>query len=256
MRPATLQLFALEGVPLVQPGDDLSSVILRALNKSELSLEVGDVLVLAQKIVSKSENRYVDLASVTPSPRAVALASEVNKDARLVEVILRESRDVVRTRKDVLVVEHRLGWILANAGVDASNVDGNDGDARVLLLPEDPDASCDRLRTALKKGTGMDIAVVMNDSWGRAWRMGTTGTAIGVSGIPAFLDLRGRKDLFGRTLRSSELGVADELAAAASLVMGQAGEGRPVVLVRGFPYARAEGRAAHLVRPQKMDLFR
>jgi coenzyme F420-0:L-glutamate ligase/coenzyme F420-1:gamma-L-glutamate ligase len=172
-------------------------------------------------------------------------------------VILRESNGVVRKRKDVLVVEHRRGWILANAGVDASNVgNANSEDDRVLLLPEDPDASCDRLRNALRSATGVDVAVVINDSWGRAWRMGTTGTAIGVSGIPAFLDLRGRTDLFGRTLKSSELGVADELAAAASLMMGQAGEGHPAVLVRGFPYARAEGRASDLVRPRHLDLFR
>jgi coenzyme F420-0:L-glutamate ligase/coenzyme F420-1:gamma-L-glutamate ligase len=251
-----LELFALDGVPMVQPGNDLAKLILAALGQSKLSLHAGDVLALAQKIVSKAENRYVELASVQPSPRAQSLALEVNKDPRLVEVILRESNDVVRKRKDVLVVEHKLGWILANAGVDASNIGNADEDARVLLLPENPDASADRLRAALHEATGVDVAVVINDSWGRAWRMGTTGTALGVSGIPAFLDLRGRKDLFGRTLKSSELGVADELAAAASLAMGQAGEGRPVVLVRGFPYPRAEGRGADLVRPKKIDLFR
>jgi coenzyme F420-0:L-glutamate ligase/coenzyme F420-1:gamma-L-glutamate ligase len=190
-----LELTALDGVPMVQPGDDLSKVVFDALNASKLTFQAGDVLVLAQKIVSKSENRYVDLASVTPSPRAAKLGEETNKDARLVEVILRESSDVVRIRKDVLVVEHRLGWVLANAGVDASNV-GDDN--RVLLLPENPDASCDRLRAALKKAAGVDVGVVINDSWGRAWRLGTTGTALGVSGIPAFLDLRGRTDLFGR----------------------------------------------------------
>jgi coenzyme F420-0:L-glutamate ligase/coenzyme F420-1:gamma-L-glutamate ligase len=251
-----LELFALDGVPMVQPGDDLAKLILAALAESGLSLQAGDVLVLAQKIVSKSENRYVALDSVTPSAQARELGAEVNKDPRLVEVILRESNGVVRKRKDVLVVEHKLGWVLANAGVDASNIGNEEHDAKVLLLPENPDGSCDRLRTALREKTGVDVALVINDSWGRAWRMGTTGTALGVSGIPAFLDLRGRKDLFGRTLKSSELGVADELAAAASLAMGQAGEGRPIVLVRGFPYARAEGRGTDLVRPKKIDLFR
>jgi coenzyme F420-0:L-glutamate ligase/coenzyme F420-1:gamma-L-glutamate ligase len=250
---ARLELVALEGVPLVRPGDDLARLVLDGLKASKLALEPGDVIVVAQKIVSKSENRYVDLERVEPGARALALAAETAKDARLVEVILRESRGVVRVRRDVLVVEHRLGWVLANAGVDASNV-GSDG--RVLLLPENPDASCDALRAALREATGTDPGMVINDSWGRAWRLGTMGTALGVSGIPALLDLRGVPDLFGRALRSSELAVADELAAAASLIMGQAGEGRPVVLVRGFPYARHEGRGADLVRPKHMDLFR
>jgi coenzyme F420-0:L-glutamate ligase/coenzyme F420-1:gamma-L-glutamate ligase len=253
-----LQLFALNGMPMVEAGDDLSQLILKALEVSALGLEAGDVLVLAQKIVSKSEGRTVDLAGVVPSERAVRLGEETNKDPRLVEVVLGESRDVVRTRKDVLVVEHRLGWVLANAGVDASNVRQGDEqtDGRVLLLPENPDASCRALREALRKATGIDVGIVINDSWGRAWRLGTMGTALGVSGIPALLDLRGVPDLFGRALRSSELAVADELAAAASLIMGQAGEGHPAVLVRGFPYARHEGRGADLVRPKHMDLFR
>ncbi len=253
----SLELFALDGVPLVQPGHSLPDIVVRALEVSKLALQAGDVLVLAQKIVSKSEGRYVSLAGVTPSTRAQELAKETNKDPRLVEVILRESNGVVRKRRDVLVVEHKLGWVLANAGVDASNVACEDsGDERVLLLPENPDASAQALRDALRERTGVDAGVVINDSWGRAWRMGTTGTALGVAGIPAFLDLRGREDLFGRKLRSSELGVGDELAAAASLLMGQAGEGRPVVLARGFPYEKAEGRAADLVRPKSIDLFR
>jgi len=236
----------------VQPGDDLARLILEALRATDLALREGDVLVLAQKIVSKSENRLVELASVEPSPRALALAEATAKDARLVEVILRESRGVVRTRKDVLIVEHRLGYILANAGVDASNV-GDEG--RVLLLPENPDASCAALRGALRAAAGCDVAVVINDSWGRAWRMGTLGSALGVAGIPALADLRGVPDLFGRKLRSTEVAVADELAAAASLLMGQAGEGHPVVLARGFPYS-GEGRGSDLIRPQHLDLFR
>lgn len=249
---ARLELIALEGLPLVQPGDDLPQMILAALHDMDLALRAGDVLVLAQKIVSKAENRLVELTDVEPSPRALELAEETAKDARLVEVILRESRTVVRTRKDTLIVEHRLGYILANAGVDASNV-GDEG--RVLLLPEDPDASCAALRTALRAATGCDVAVVINDSWGRAWRMGTLGTALGVAGIPAVADLRGVPDLFGRKLRSTEVAVADELAAAASLLMGQAGEGHPVVLARGFPYS-GEGRGSDLIRPKNLDLFR
>ncbi len=248
-----LQLFALEGIPLVERGDDLARLILDALPRSHVELQSGDVLVLAQKIVSKSEGRSVELASIDPSPEAKDLAAKVNKDERLVEVILRESRRVVRWRKDVLVVEHRLGWVLANAGVDASNV-GDEG--RVLLLPENPDASCEALRASLERATGIDIAVVINDSWGRAWRLGTIGTALGVAGIPALLDLRGEPDLFGRKLRSTDVAVADELASAASLLMGQAGEGHPVVLARGFPYGLGTGHGSDLVRPAQLDLFR
>ena len=249
----SLQLFALAGIPLVSPGDDLVALILGGLKASDLALQNRDVLVLAQKIVSKSENRYVALDSVTPSARACQLATLCNKDARLVEIVLGESRGVVRARRDVLIVEHRLGSVLANAGVDASNV-GDEG--RVLLLPENPDASCQALRAALKSATGAEIGVVINDSWGRAWRMGTTGTAIGLAGVPGVEDLRGREDLFGRKLRSSELGVADELASAASLMMGQAGEGHPVVLARGFPYPLRESSSAEMIRPRSLDLFR
>ena len=255
MEPAAarLELLALSGVPLVRPGDDLAPIVLQALRLSGRSLEQGDVLVVAQKIVSKSEDRYVELAAVEPSPKAMELAEATGKDPALLEVILRESRDVVRVRNDVLIVEHRLGFVLANAGVDASNV-GEQG--RVLLLPADPDASCRALREKLRGATGTDVGVVINDSWGRAWRLGTIGTALGVSGLPALVDLRGVPDLFGRALRSTEVAVADELAAAASLIMGQAGEGHPLVLARGFPYPGREGRGADLLRPRSLDLFR
>ena len=255
MEPAAarLELLALSGVPLVRPGDDLAPIVLQALRLSGRSLEPGDVLVVAQKIVSKSEDRYVELAAVEPSPKAMELAEATGKDPALLEVILRESRDVVRVRNDVLIVEHRLGFVLANAGVDASNV-GEQG--RVLLLPADPDASCRALREKLRGATGTDVGVVINDSWGRAWRLGTIGTALGVSGLPALVDLRGVPDLFGRALRSTEVAVADELAAAASLIMGQAGEGHPLVLARGFPYPGREGRGADLLRPRSLDLFR
>ena len=249
----SMQLFALDGIPLIKPGDELAALIVEALQSSQLSLQNGDVLVLAQKIVSKSENRYVTLSSSDPSARAQKLARICNKDARLVEIILGESRAVVRARRDVLIVEHRLGFVLANAGVDASNV-GDEG--RVLLLPIDPDGSSQALCRALSIASGVEIGVLINDSWGRAWRMGTIGSAIGLAGVPGVEDLRGKADLFGRILRSSELAVADELASAASLVMGQAGEGHPVVLVRGFPYALRESSAAELVRPRSLDLFR
>lgn len=250
---ARLELAALAGMPLVRPGDDVARLVVEALAASGLALQSGDVLVVAQKIVSKSENRYVDLSAIEPTERARELAALTGKDARLVEVVLGESREVLRWRKDVLIVEHRLGYVLANAGVDASNVGEN---GRVLLLPENPDRSCQALRAALLERTGVDVGVVINDSWGRAWRLGTVGTALGVSGIASLLDLRGVPDLFGRKLQSTEVAVADELAAAASLLMGQAGEGHPVVLARGFPYARRDGRGSELLRPRPLDLFR
>ncbi len=256
----SLSLVALGGIPLIRPGDDLAEIIVAALQASGEALRDGDVLVLAQKIVSKAEDRYVTLADVTPGRRAAELAAEIDKDPRLVELILSESTEVVRSRKGVLVVAHRLGLVLANAGIDASNVeqDGAD-DGRVLLLPENPDASAALLVTALRRATGSKIGIIINDSLGRAWRHGTVGAAIGAAGIEALCDLRGRSDLFGRPLQSTQVGQADEIAAAASLLMGQADEGRPVVLIRGLAEtagaAETEGADA-LVRPPEQDLFR
>ena len=254
--PNKLELVALEGVPLVQSGDDLAQIILDALARTALDLRDRDVLVVAQKIVSKAEGRIVRLASVEPSPRAREVAPIVDKDPRLVEIILCESREVLRMRAGVIVVEDVRGLVLANAGVDASNVNPDGGDGCVLLLPTDPDASAAKLRAALHARTGRDIGIVINDSIGRAWRNGTIGTAIGVAGLPGLLDLRGTPDLFGRMLRTTDLGLADEIAAAASLLMGQAGEGRPTVLVRGVPYERREGLAKELLRPKVLDFFR
>jgi len=254
--PNRLELVALEGVPLVAAGDDLATIVLDALAHMCISLEDDDVLVVAQKIVSKSEGRLVRLETVEPSPRAREIALTVEKDPRLVEIILGESREVLRMRAGIVVVEDVRGLVLANAGVDASNVNADGGDGSVLLLPADPDASAARLRAALRERTGRDTAIVINDSIGRAWRNGTVGTAIGVSGLPGLLDLRGTPDLFGRTLRTTDLGLADEIAAAASLLMGQAGEGRPLVLVRGVPYARRDGTARELLRPKALDFFR
>jgi coenzyme F420-0:L-glutamate ligase/coenzyme F420-1:gamma-L-glutamate ligase len=254
--PATLVLTALPGIPRIAAGDDLQSVIEAGLQRARIELADGDILVLAQKIVSKAEGRSVLLNEVTPSPRAQDLARETGKDARVVELILSESKEVLRVRPGLIVVEHRLGFVLANAGIDASNVDNSENDERVLLLPADPDASCARLRTELERRFGKKLGVVINDSLGRAWRMGTVGTALGSSGLVAMLDLRGRKDMNGRILRSSEIGAADEVAAAASLLMGQAAEGRPIIHMRGFPYALGEGSARDLQRPPEMDLFR
>jgi coenzyme F420-0:L-glutamate ligase/coenzyme F420-1:gamma-L-glutamate ligase len=251
-----LELIALEGIPLVQPGDDLAALILAAIERAKLTLADRDVIVVAQKIVSKAEGRRVKLSSVEPSARARELAPQLAKDARLVEIVLRESCEVLRVRSGVIVVEDIRGLVLANAGVDASNVNEDGGEDSVLLLPADPDASAARLRADLSAHTSRDIGIVINDSIGRAWRNGTIGTAIGVSGLPGLLDLRGTPDLFGRVLRTTDLGLADEVAAAASLLMGQAGEGCPAVLVRGVPYARREGSAAELLRPKAMDFFR
>ena len=251
-RPARLALTGLAGVPPVAPGDDLAALAVDAARASGVSFEDGDALVVAQKIVSKSEGRLVPLDAVSPGRRARDLAAEVDKDPRLVELVLSESRSVLRARPGLLIVVHRSGAILANAGIDASNV----ADGAVLLWPEDADASAARLREAFRRRPGVDVAVVVNDSVGRPWRMGTVGLAIGVSGMPGLVDLRGRRDLYGRPLQVSEVALADELAAAASLAMGQADEGRPMVLARGVPYSRREGSAAELPRPAEQDLFR
>jgi coenzyme F420-0:L-glutamate ligase / coenzyme F420-1:gamma-L-glutamate ligase len=256
MTAPKLSLTALPDVPEVRQGDDLAALILAGVARAGEQLRDADIVVLAQKIVSKAEGRYVRLADVTPSARANELAQAARKDPRVVELMLQESREVVRHRPDVIVVEHRLGFVLANAGIDASNLEPVGEDERVLLLPRDPDGSADAIREHLQKATGARLGVVINDSLGRAWRNGTVGTALGASGIPALLDLRGKPDLHGRTLRSTEVGVADEVAAAASLLMGQAAEGRPIVIVRGFPYRLGDGSAQDLVRPRHLDMFR
>jgi len=255
---SSMTLTAVPGLPLVQAGDDLAALIRAGLGRAGLQLEDGDVLVVAQKVVSKAEGRRMNLAEVVPSARAVALAREGGKDPRVVEVVLRESRRVVRAQRGVLIVEHRLGFVCANAGVDHSNVagEGSAGGEWVLLLPEDPDASARRLRQSLESWSGKRLAVLIIDSHGRPWRMGTVGVAIGVSGFPALVDLRGREDLFGYRLRITQVGLADEIAAAASALMGQADERRPVVHVRGLPYPLREGSTAELLRPAEEDLFR
>jgi coenzyme F420-0:L-glutamate ligase / coenzyme F420-1:gamma-L-glutamate ligase len=252
----SLEVIALTGLPLIKAGDDLVALIASSLKLNGVEPRAQDVLVVAQKIVSKAEGRMVDLATVQPSARARALAADVDKDPRLVEVILSESVRVVRARRNVLIVEHRLGFIMANAGVDQSNVAPEDGSARVLLLPENPDSSAETLRRGLARLTGIDLAVVINDSFGRPWRQGTAGVAIGVAGLPALIDLRGRPDLFGRKLEVSVIGFADEIAAAASLVMGQADEAAPVVLIRGLRWSAPESTAASIIRSPNEDLFR
>jgi coenzyme F420-0:L-glutamate ligase/coenzyme F420-1:gamma-L-glutamate ligase len=251
-----LQLISVPGIPLIEPGTDLLSLICNITQSQGPALRDGDVLVLAQKIVSKAEGRYVDLAAIEPSERAVALSKEVQKDPRLVEVIVRESREVLRHKPGVLIVEHRLGFVLANAGVDQSNVDPRRAAKPVLLLPEDPDKSARLLHEGLRRRLGKNIAVVINDSLGRAWRLGTVGVALGAAGLPALRDLRGQPDLYDRPLQVSETGFADEIAAAASLLMGQADEATPVIVVRGLTWSAKASSAAQLLRDAKDDLFR
>ena len=252
----TVTITGLSGIKLVEPGDDLGAITVAAFAANGIVPEDGDVLVVAQKIVSKAEGRYVDVATVQPSERAIALAAELDKDPRFVEVVLSESKRVVRHRPGLLIVEHRLGLVMANAGIDHSNVPTDDGIDRVLLLPEDPDGSARALREHLVKVFGSSIAVIVSDSFGRAWRKGTVGVALGAAGLPALVDLRGHPDLFGRALLVTETGFADEIAAAASLLMGQADEAMPMVLVRGLSWSAPELPAAALIRPAEHDLFR
>jgi coenzyme F420-0:L-glutamate ligase / coenzyme F420-1:gamma-L-glutamate ligase len=253
---ARVELIGTRHIGLIEPGDDLPALILRAFEHDGLLLHDGDVLVIAQKVVSKAEGRYVWLDEIKASERALEMARQCQKDARLVELILRESREVLRCVPGVIVVENKYGVVLANAGIDRSNIEQTPRGERVLMLPNNPDETCRAIRVRLQELSGRKVSVVINDSIGRAWRKGTQGTAIGVSGLPAVQDMRGRGDLFGFRLQTTEVGTADEIAAAASLVMGQCDEGIPVVLVRGLPIWDIDGRAADVIRPRSQDLFR
>ena len=251
-----LTIIGLPGVPMVQPGDNLHALAVSALVDADLALEAGDVLVIAQKIVSKAENRFVEVATVKASARAVKLAAETGKDPRFVEIVLSESKRIVRHRENLIIAEHRLGFVMANAGIDHSNVAPGVGHGRVLLLPVDADAPARALREELVASYGVPMAVVISDSFGRPWRRGTVGIAIGSAGLPSIIDWRGHPDLFGRALEVTETGFADEIAAAASLIMGQANEAIPIALVRGLHWTAPEADAAALVRPPEHDLFR
>lgn len=255
-RAKRLEIFALANLPLIQPGHDLVGEILHSLDDEGERLLAGDIVIVAQKIVSKSEGRYVRLADVKPSQTATALAQEVGKDPRLVELVLSESRFVLRCRPGVLIVEHQLGYVIANAGIDASNVQAEPDDPRVLLLPIDPDRTAAEIRGRLEAHCGCLIGVVINDSVGRAWRNGAVGTCLGSAGVPAHHDLRGSLDLFGRPLAVSTMGLSDELSSAASLMQGQGNEGRPVVVVRGLQWHPSSQTARDLIRPIDEDLFR
>ncbi len=249
----TVTLAAPDGLPEIRPGDDLAALALAALEGAGQAPADGDVFVLAQKVVSKSEGRTVRLADIAPRPEAARLARETGKEPELVELILRESVEIVRTRPGLIVARHRNGCVVANAGVDRSN---SGGAGVAVLLPEDADRSAARLRARLEGLAGLSVAVVINDSMGRAWRSGTVGTAIGASGLETLRDARGDPDRDGRPLRTSVIAVADEIAAAASLLMGQGREGRPFVLARGCAPKTGDGGAAGIVRPRELDLFR
>ncbi len=253
-----LTLIALKGLPLVSPGDDLAALIAETLVRNGITLLDGDIIVIAQKIVSKAEDRLVNLTTVIPSEAALDYARVTGKDPRMIELILSESQDVLRVRNNLIIVEHRLGFISANAGIDHSNVSGPWGEPEdwVLLLPEDPNESAGVIRKKLEGKYGCRIGVLIIDSHGRAWRLGTTGTTIGLSGLPGLVDLRGEPDLYDYQLRITQVAASDELAAGASLLMGQAREGLPVVLARGFPYPLREGSLSELIRPKEEDLFR
>ena len=256
MTTAQMTLTAIPGIPLIRPGDELAEIILQCLADAGLSLQNGDVLVVAQKIVSKAEGRLVCLDQVQPSDRSRLLAAETDKDPNLVEVILSDSNNVVRHRRGVLIVEQHSGFVCANAGVDHSNIPARDGRPQVALLPADADDSAARLRARIREATGKDVAVIINDSHGRPFRLGTCGVALGVAGMAALSDRRGAPDLFGQPLRITTVGTADELAAAASALMGQGAEGRPVVVIRGAPFDPAPGTVRDLLRPRPEDLFR
>jgi coenzyme F420-0:L-glutamate ligase / coenzyme F420-1:gamma-L-glutamate ligase len=251
-----LELIPLQRFPLVEPGDDLVQLIFDALCDNALTLETGDVLVIAQKIVSKAENRYARLADVDVSAEAVVLAEKADKDPRQVQLILQESREVLRVRPGVIIVEHRNGYVHANAGIDKSNIDRDANDPRVLLLPIDPDASARALRRGLEEHTGIAPQVIINDSMGRAWRNGTVGLAIGTAGLQPLNNQVGEVDMFGNVLEVTEPAVADELAAGASLVMGQAAQACPVVLARGACLKPAEVGSGELLRDRSIDMFR
>lgn len=256
MEIKAVTLTAVPGIPLIEPGHDLGAILVDCLKRCGIAPRDRDVLVVAQKIVSKAEGRYVNLRDVVPSARAIELAAIVRKDPRIIEVILSETQEVVRYREDVLIVAHRLGFVMANAGVDQSNIEHPEGEELALLLPANPDASCAALKARMDQAFGADVGIVINDSFGRPWRNGVIGVALGAAGLPSLLDLVGAPDLFGRSMRVTQVALADEIAAAASLLMGQTDEGLPLVHVRGLAWDAPARNAAALLRPKEQDMFR
>jgi coenzyme F420-0:L-glutamate ligase / coenzyme F420-1:gamma-L-glutamate ligase len=250
----SFQAYALPDVPLVKAGDNLPQVIIEGLERAGFHLQSGDIITIASKVVSKSEGRFVRLDDVQPSQAALEVAEKAAKDPRVVELVLQEAKSISRVRKGVLVTEHRLGFVSANSGIDASNVDASQ--EKVLLLPKDPDASAEAIRQSLKAQTGADTAVIITDTHGRPFRLGNVGVAIGVAGMRALVDRRGEPDLFGRILQATILGYADMVASAAHLLTGEGAEGLPIVLIRGLQFPKGEGKASDLNRPAAEDMYR
>jgi coenzyme F420-0:L-glutamate ligase/coenzyme F420-1:gamma-L-glutamate ligase len=252
----TFTVTALEGMPKVRPGDDLAALLIAAIERCRLIPQPRDIMVVAQKVVSKAEGRYLDLAAIEPGSAAREIAALTGKDARLVEAILSQSAEILRAAPGVLIAVTRHGFVMANAGVDQSNLGDGDGGRRVLLLPEQPDRSAAAIKERLDAHFRVDVGVIVSDSTGRAWRLGTVGLAIGAAGVPSLVDRRGERDLADRTLEATEVGLADAVAAAAVLAMGEAAEARPAALVRGITWTAAPRPASALVRPKAQDLFR
>jgi coenzyme F420-0:L-glutamate ligase/coenzyme F420-1:gamma-L-glutamate ligase len=252
---SALQVLPLPGLPNVEPGDDVAALLVEALGRAGIKLQSGDVVAVAQKIISKAEDRYVFLKSVTPSPRAEEIAKATRKDPRIVELVLRESSEVLRMKRNVLIVRHKHGYVLAQAGIDQSNIISDPDNPRVLLLPEDPDTSAQKLRDALGKRCGVTPYVLITDSWGRAWRRGIVGFALGAAGFAPIVSKIGAKDMMGRTMEVTEIAIADQLASMATHVMGEAAEGTPAVVIRGARVSPAHSNAAALIRPLAEDLF-
>jgi coenzyme F420-0:L-glutamate ligase / coenzyme F420-1:gamma-L-glutamate ligase len=260
MAPQSLSLNTVPNIPLIKPNDDLANIILHALSSSGYELENNDIIAIAQKIVSKSEGRLVDLATVNPSEKAIKLAEEINKDSRQIELVLSESKEIIAVKPGVIIVEHRTGVILANAGIDHSNVaSSTDGAVKkeiVSLLPKDSNKSAKRLKKEIETQCKKQIGILITDSIGRPWRMGTTGVALGSAGVETIRDLRFDKDIFGRELLVTETADADSLACAACLLMGEGDDATPVVLIRGYETVISDQDTRQLLRPKDEDMFR
>lgn len=250
-----LEVIALNNVPSIKEDDDIAKIILENSKEDNLGIQNNDIIVIAQKIISKSEGQLVDLETVVASEQAEEIAKETSKDARLVELIIQESNEIIRIQDGIIIVEHRLGHILANAGIDQSNIENGDG--HVLLLPENPSKSADQIRRTIESSLAVEVGVIITDSMGRAWRLGTTGHAIGSSGVKTIIDLRGKKkDLFGRELQTTVIGFADQIASSAALVMGESNEGKPIAIVRGIDMPSDSDSVNDLIRSKEEDLFR
>jgi coenzyme F420-0:L-glutamate ligase / coenzyme F420-1:gamma-L-glutamate ligase len=256
--PRSMVYTAIPDFPMVQNGDDLASLIVKGCSICNILIEDGDIFVLAQKIVSKAEGRLISFSAITPSAQALELEKITKKDPRFIELVLRQSKKVIRAKYNTLIVEHKKGYICANAGIDHSNLSdqGELSEDWVLLLPEDSDQSAKNIRKSMENLVNKKVGILIIDSHGRPWRNGTVGVTIGLSGLPGLVDLRGQEDLSGFKLKVTTVGVSDELAAGASLLMGQATEKTPVVQVKGFPYSRREANLNELIRPEEEDLFR